>query len=282
MTLLERLGQPADAKLLIVSCDDLGLSHAANEGVFHSLREGWANSAGLMVPAPWAREAASRYRGEDVGVHLTLNADYDKFRWSPITQAPSLLGGDGGFPRTVTDLWDHADLDECRRECQAQIERAIYWGFDVSHLDSHLGVLEMRPEFFDILLDLAVEFDLPIRLPDEAAQAIAGFPFRDLAASENVLFPDRVVSLGLASSPEVVEQVLETLEPGLTEICLRPAASTPELRAFADDWETQVAHLEILRNKHHFEQLITNAGVKQVGYASLRKAQRAAKTGSGA
>ena len=108
---------------------------------YDALRDGVATSASLMVPAPWAREAAARYRGEDVGVHLTLNAEHDLYRWGPITHAPSLLDGDGGFPRTVDDLWDHADLDEVRRECRAQIERAIVWGFDVSHLDSHLAAL---------------------------------------------------------------------------------------------------------------------------------------------
>ena len=73
----ERLGYDADARLLIVNCDDLGVSHAANVGVYESLRTGLATSATLMVPCPWAREAAAHYRGEDVGVHLTLNAEYD-------------------------------------------------------------------------------------------------------------------------------------------------------------------------------------------------------------
>src|SRR5947209_4873263 len=130
-TLAERLGFPSDAKLLIVNCNDL------------------ASSATLMVPCPWARDAAARYRGEDVGVHLTLNAEFDLYRWGPITQAPSLLDGDGGFPRTVEDVWDHADLDEVRRELRAQVERALYWGFDVSHLDSHMGTVQLRSEFFD-------------------------------------------------------------------------------------------------------------------------------------
>jgi hypothetical protein len=159
-TLAERLGFPADAKLLIINCDDLGSSHAANVGIYDALRDGIATSATLMVPAPWARHAAAQYRGEDVGVHLTLNAEYDLYRWGPITHAPSLLDGDGGFPRTLEDLWDHADLDEVRRELRAQVERAIYWGFDVSHLDNHMGVLQLRPEFFDVYLDLAVEFCL--------------------------------------------------------------------------------------------------------------------------
>ena len=124
-----------------------------------------------MVPCPWARDAAAMYRGEDVGVHLTLNAEWDTYRWGPITHSPSLLDGDGGFPRTVEDVWDHADLDEVRKECRAQIERAIYWGFDVSHLDSHMGTLQLRPEFFDVYLELAVDFGLPLRMPGASARA---------------------------------------------------------------------------------------------------------------
>src|SRR3954470_13975557 len=194
-TLAERLGYAPDAKLVIVNCDDLGSSRSANVAVYDALREGVATSATLMVPCPWAREAAARYRGEDVGVHLTLNAEWDTYRWGPITHAPSLLDGDGGFPRTIGDLWDHADLDEARRECRAQVERAIYWGFDVSHLDSHMGALQFRPEFFDIYLELAVDFRLPLRLSGASTERSIGFPFRRLAAEEGVLFPDNLVSI---------------------------------------------------------------------------------------
>src|ERR1700691_6100112 len=163
-TVAERLDYPPDARLLILNCADLGLFHAPTVGVYDALREGIGTSASLIVPAPWARESASRFRGDDVGVRLTLNAEHDLYRWGPITQAPSLLDGDGGFPRTVTDVWDHADLDEVRRECRAQVERAILWGFDVSHLDAHMGTMQIKSEFFDVYLDLAVEFKLPLRL----------------------------------------------------------------------------------------------------------------------
>ncbi|MHB8329794.1 MAG: ChbG/HpnK family deacetylase, partial [Acidimicrobiales bacterium] len=95
-SLAERLGYAADAKLLILTCDDLGFCHAANVGVYDALRHGLASSASLMVPCPWARGAAAEYRGEDVGVQLTVNAEFDLYRWGPITQAPSLLDGDGG------------------------------------------------------------------------------------------------------------------------------------------------------------------------------------------
>ena len=157
-SLVSRLGYPDDTRLLIVSAGGLGTCHAANVGVYDALREGVATTAAMLVPCPWARDSAARYRGEDLGVALTLNAAHDLYRWGPITHAPSLLDGNGGFPATIADLWDHGDLDEVRRECRAQIERAIYWGFDVTHLDCHLDVLAMRPEFFDVYLDLAIDF----------------------------------------------------------------------------------------------------------------------------
>jgi hypothetical protein len=138
-TLAESLGYGPGERVLLLSCDDLGFSHAANVAVYEALRAGAASSAALMIPAPWAREAAAEYRGEDVGVHLTINSEHDLYRWGPITHSPSLLDGDGGFPRTVADVWEHADLDEVRREWRAQVERAIYWGFDVSHLNVHLA-----------------------------------------------------------------------------------------------------------------------------------------------
>src|SRR5690349_20351792 len=94
-TLAERLGYAADSRLLIINCDDLGSSHAANLGCYGALRDGFATSSTLMVPCPWAQEAAARYQGEDVGVHLTLNAEWDLYRWGPITRAPSLHDGDG-------------------------------------------------------------------------------------------------------------------------------------------------------------------------------------------
>jgi predicted glycoside hydrolase/deacetylase ChbG (UPF0249 family) len=274
-TLAERLGYPADARLLIVNCDDLGKCHAANVGVYMALREGVATSASLMVPCPWGREAAARYRGEDVGVHLTLNAEHDLYRWGPITHAPSLLDGDGGFPRTLADLWDHADVEEVRRECRAQLERAIYWGFDVSHLDSHLAALELRPEFFDVYLELAVEFQLPIRLGDATTERTVGFPFRKLAEEEGVVFPDHLVRQRAVGSRRAIERALVDLQPGVTEVYLNPAIDTAELRSLAPDWSAQVDDLDVVTSPGALGALVQRAGVIRIGYRPLRDLQRA-------
>src|SRR3546814_17881428 len=77
-------------RLHIINCDDLGSCHAANLGTYEALRDGIATSATPMVPCPWARDAASRYRGEDGGVHPTLNAEHNPYRWGPNTHGPPL------------------------------------------------------------------------------------------------------------------------------------------------------------------------------------------------
>ncbi len=274
-SLAQRLGAPPDARLLILNGADLGFCHAATVGVYDALRNGVATSASLLVPAPWARESASRFRGEDVGVRLTLNAEHDLYRWGPITQAPSLLDGDGGFPRTLTDVWDHADLDEVRRECRAQIERAVLWGFDISHLDSHLDALLMRPEFFDVYLELAVEFRLPLRVLDADAERNAGFPVRHLAAEAGVLFADRCVSLPAVGTHHAFLDLVGRLEPGVTEVTLHPAIDTAELRAATDDWEARVADHVLLVADRGLGRLLEEAGISLIGYRPLRDAMRA-------
>ena len=278
MTILaERLGYGADDRVLIVNCDDLGSSQAANAAVYDSLRNGAGASASLMVPCPWARGAAADYRGEDVGVHLTLNAEWDLYRWGPITQAPSLLDGDGGFPRTVTDVFEHADLDEVRRECRAQVERAILWGFDVSHLDSHLATLQLRPEFFDAYLDIAEEFRLPLRLSGPETERRIGFPFRALAAERGVVFPDRFVFVAGngVNNRKVISEAMTGLQPGVTEVCLHPAIDTPELRAMSPDWHSRVDDHAWLVDPNGLGALAETEGISLVGYRPLRDLMRA-------
>src|SRR3954447_26198731 len=259
-SLAERLGYADDAKLLIVSCDDLGLTHAGNVATYDALRHGLASSASLMVPCPWARDAAGGYRGEDVGVHLTLNAELETYRWGPLTASPSLLDGDGGFPRTVEDLWDHADLDEVRRECRAQIERAIVWGFDVSHLTSHLSALTLRPEFFDVYVEMAVDFRLPVRLPSAVSERDAGFPFRKLAAEEGLVFPDHFIPARRAGSRARVERVVLDLAPGVTEIHVQPAIDTPEVRALSPNWSAWVDDHALVTDEAQLRRMIERAG----------------------
>ena len=277
-SLAERLGYAPDARLLILNADDLGMCHSANEGVYEALRDGRCTSASLMVPCPWAREASAQYRGEDVGVHLTLNAEFELYRWGPCTQSPSLLGGDGGFPGTIEDVWDHADLDEARRELRAQVERAILWGFDVTHLDSHMGALQVRPEFFDVYLDLAVDFDLPLRLSGWSTQQFVGFPFRELAAEEGIVSPDHLVVYPGVGARQALTDTLADLRPGVTELYVHPAVDSAELRALAPDAEGRVDDLALMTGTGDLDAALAAAGAELVGWRALRDLQRAERS----
>jgi predicted glycoside hydrolase/deacetylase ChbG (UPF0249 family) len=274
-SLASRLGHSDDSRLVIISCDDLGSCHGATVGVYKAIREGVATCASIMMPAPWARFAADEYNGEDIGVHLTLNAEHPSYRWGPLTHAPSLLSGEGGFPRSVDDLWEHADSTEVLRECRAQIERAIAWGIDVTHLAPHLTSITLRPEFFDVYLELAYEFKLPIRLPSTITAEVAGFPFRQLAADEGVVFPDHFDHDWRTGSRERVLTALAQLQPGVTEIHVQPAIDTPEVRALggvADGW---IDDLELVTTNNELRQAITDSGAILIGYRELRDAMRA-------
>ncbi len=276
LTLAERLGHRADDRIVILSCDDLGSCHAANVGVYRAIREGSATCASLMVPAPWACHAAGQATADDdIGVHLTLNAEHGCYRWGPITHAPSLQSGEGGFPRTLGDLWEHADPAEVLRELRAQVERALAWDIDVTHLAPHLSAITLRPEFFDVYLELATEFALPIRLPSTISAEQAGFPFRKLAAEEGVVFPDHFDHDWRAGSAARVYEAIDNLRPGVTEIHVQPAADTPEVRALTDAADGWIADLELITSDD-LRQRLDRSGAILVGYRALRDVMRAA------
>ena len=274
-SLNSRLGHADDARLVILSCDDLGSCHGATVGVYRAMREGLATCASIMMPAPWSRFAADEYDGDDIGVHLTLNAEHPSYRWGPLTHAPSLLSGEGGFPRSLDDLWEHADPSEVLRECRAQIERAIAWGIDVTHLAPHLSSITLRPEFFDVYLELAVEFRLPIRLPSSIDESRAGFPFRALAAEEGVLFPDHFDHDWSQGSRSRAIESIRSLRPGVTEIHVQPAIDTPEVRALGDVAAGWVDDLDLVTNDAEFAAALRDSGAVLIGYRHLRDAMRA-------
>jgi hypothetical protein len=140
----ERLGYKPEDRLLIVNCDDLGSSHSANVAIHQSLAKGLATNATLMAPCPWAREAADMLAGAPIGVHLTLTSEYAGYRWRSLTNGVSLRDADGFLPASSKAALAQITSEDARRECRAQIELALSWNVDVSHLDAHMYVMQSR------------------------------------------------------------------------------------------------------------------------------------------
>src|SRR5258705_12975067 len=156
-----RLGYPADSKLLIINADDLAMSHSENDASLTALDQKLVTSATVMVPAPWFGEVAAYARTHpdaDLGLHLTLTAEWQTFRWGPVTPrtlVPSLVGPDGFFYSTTQDFARHPKVEEVQTEVRAQTNRATSIGLDPTHLDAHMHALYATPQLCGVLRKVA-------------------------------------------------------------------------------------------------------------------------------
>ncbi len=265
------LDERRDARLVLINCDDFGMAQEATEASLEALSSGTATSATLIVPASNAFQAASMARGYPIGIHLTLNSEWDSDRWYPLTHAPSLCEPDGSLNRQPAATCTHAKAAEVRAEFRAQIEQAISWGIDPTHLDSHMYLVQERPDFFDIYLDLAVEYDVPVRVSGAITQP--DHPFRLLARERGVVCPDYLGRLDRVGSREPLLAALADLPPGLTEFHLHPARDSSALRSLAVDWPGRVDDRELLAS-NDFSQRLQAAGATLVSYRDVRDAVR--------
>lgn len=274
-SLVERLGFAATDRLIIVNCDDLGSSHTANLASLEAFERGVATSGTLMVPCPWAREAVELFAGFDVGVHLTLTAEYPTYRWRSLTGAASLHDDEGFLPRTIEEARARAAVDDVRRECRAQIEQALAWGVDVTHLDSHMGTVQVDPRFFEVYVELAAEFRLPLRMVGEKADAFLGFDSRAKAAAAGLVFPDALFAQWGRPTGEQMRAEFPKLQPGVAEFLLHPVHDGPELRGY------DLTEAEIRIGDQHasvdpeIAALIEREGLRPISFRPLRDLQRA-------
>ena len=276
-SLAERLGYAANTRLIIINCDDLGSSHSANEASESAMRSGIATSATLMVPCPWAREAVERCKDLDVGIHLTLTAEYPTYRWRTLTDAPSLRDAQGYMPRTGAELWQRADPVEVEAECRAQIDQALAWGVDITHLDNHMGTLQISEKLFPIYVKLAKEYKLPLRMVSKGGDEQLGFHSRAQADAAGILYPDHFsFQWGRRMMREVFDDYLTDPRPGVMEMILHCVGDTPELRAY-DKTESAIRiHDAEVGVDQSMKAKFDAAGVKRISFRRLRDLMRGA------
>jgi len=240
-TVAERLGLPADAKLLILHADDLGVAHSVNAASFDALDKGAVSSASIMMPTPWVTEVAAYARqhpNADLGLHLTLTSEWLTYRWGSVEsrdKVPSLLDSTGTFPNEVAPVVAKARPAEIERELRAQVERALALGIRPTHLDSHMGALFTTPEIIATYVKVAHDY----RLPFLALKSGSFPPPMPLAPNDIAL--DAVIVAG----PDVPRDqwkafylnAIANLKPGLTEIIVHLGRDDAELQAVTVDHE---------------------------------------------
>jgi predicted glycoside hydrolase/deacetylase ChbG (UPF0249 family) len=208
-------------------------------------------------------------------VHLTLTCEYPGYRWRALTGAASLHDAQGYLPATAQQVWAQADLEDVRAECAAQIDQAYAWGVDVTHLDAHMGTMQIDPRYFALFVDLAARYDLPLRMFGAAAERQLGFPGRAQAAQRGLVFPDHLLSTWGKPAKETFAGILSGLRPGVTEVYVHPVEEGPELRGYDPDHpQVRVDDLDCLTDPG-LPALVAASGAQLISFAPLRELQRA-------
>jgi len=160
------LGYPADARLLLVNADDLGMCHAVNDAIIHSLQEGIVTSTSVMVPCPWALHAITWLKqapSVPFGVHLTVISEQPTYRWGPVlcrSEVPSLLDEMGYFysEARIDELISRVNLAELEREFRAQIEWVLAAGLRAADR-SRIRFANVAPPLKEALVSFGVAFE---------------------------------------------------------------------------------------------------------------------------
>lgn len=276
--LAARLGYAPDDRLLIINCDDLGSSHAANRAAYRALSGGIATSASLMVPCPWAWEAAQMLRGYPIGVHLTLTSEYRNDRWRPLSAGASLRDPDGFMPATTAAALEVLTPSDAFAECRTQVATALMWGVDVTHLDVHMDVLFLRADLLAAYLDLAVAFRLPVRLPASVttAQDVRqhAIPARTAANGRGLLSSDHLIYPWPRHTRDVFFEAIPALAPGVSEIFAHPVLDGDELRSYDPDFANLRAHDAECLLDTSLRALLDRHAIRRISYRELRELQR--------
>lgn len=278
--LLAALGFAPGDRVVLVHADDVGMCHATVPAFFELAQVGLVTSGSVMVPCPWAAEAAAWLRRNptaDLGVHLTLTSEWENYRWGPVERrdpADGLVDADGCFFRNES-LWVRPNAAAALAEMRAQVDRAVRAGMEVTHFDCHMFAM-LGHGLPDGYVDLGFALRRPVLLTRQPAWV------RILSASRLDAWEERgmpvfdhlremPLDLSAATSVEAVKGILAGLEPGLSYLILHPALDTPELRAITPDWRQRVAEYEAFR-QNSLRQFTRDAGIHVIGWRRIRDA----------
>lgn len=271
----ELLGYPADARLLVLNADDLGMYPGMNAGIAAAVERGPVRSTSLIVPSPWAAEAMawlSRHPEVSLGVHLTLVNDLPGMAWAPVSppeRVPTLVDGRGRF-RPLPELeatLAAADLGEVEAELRAQLEAVLAAGLRPTHLDFHCLYDGGRPEIYRATLRLARALGLAVRVCGppwvEQLQA-AGLPTNEHPLLDSYEVP-------VAEKPGVYHRLLRALPAGLSQWAMHPGLGDEASRALdPQGWQIRRSDLEFLLSPET-ARVLRDEGIVLLEYRRLQQ-----------
>jgi predicted glycoside hydrolase/deacetylase ChbG (UPF0249 family) len=284
---LARMGYGPDDRVLILHIDDMGFCHAANAASLACLTEGSATCASILVNGPWFQEAVQMAKANpqlDLGVHLTLTAEYPTYRWPALSSRDpetGLLDADGYLWATREDAVRKVSVAAAEGEMRAQIDGALAAGIDVTHIDTHMGSV-VHPKFLGSYLRLAHEYGVPAFLPritrdrlqalgegdmaDEFLQVLAMIDTDQVPTLDDIIIETLVPK---TSKHDFYRDLIKGVQPGLTHLLFHPAVAGAELEAIADTHASRHADYEAFLDRS-LRDFAESLGIHLVGYRDLK------------
>ena len=289
-TTAELLGYGPKEKLLMVHADDAGMCHSVNVATAEALSSGGVQSASIMIPCPWVSEIADLARRQpemDFGLHLTLTSEWKHYRWRPLSppaSVPGLLDADGYLWRDVRPVAGHASAAEVTQELRAQVARARQLGIRFTHVDTHMGTLYARKDYFDAYTAAAREAGVPCMLPRPSGVPAAELREYPITADhiyakerDGFVLLDRLVTgvpgRTVEERSESYRRFLRDLKPGVTKLIVHLSMDDPEIRAVTNSWEQRWADFKFWTSSEA-RTLLKDLGVKPITYREIAKAGR--------
>jgi predicted glycoside hydrolase/deacetylase ChbG (UPF0249 family) len=281
--------------VVILHVDDMGMSHSSNLGGIAAVEKGVATSWSVMLPCPWVPEIAKylkEHPDTDSGAHLTLTSEWSPYRWSPLAgkpKVPGLVDTEGCLWRSVEEVAGHATPDEIETEIRAQLDRAEHLGIPVTHLDSHMGTLFARPDYFERFAKIGMEKGIPILAigghgtyamkenPDASGKLRAWIPkiwnaglpvIDDLHTDSYVWKPEEKTEKFIA--------LLKELKPGITEIIFHASIPTDDFPLITTSSSARLADTRALTDPA-VKQLIQQRGIILTTWKELKQRRKQAE-----
>jgi chitin disaccharide deacetylase len=246
---------------LIINADDYGRTPDISRGIRDAHLRGMVTSSTVMMNMPAAANeikiALQETPNLGLGVHLVLTAGRPLLAAS---QIPSLTTSEGIFHKVdkLVSLVKNLNLEEVKAEWRAQVEAFVAAaGKKPTHLDSHHHSSYFTPGLFKSMLELAREFDAPIRLP------IAHNTGKDIEG-----LPDELSPSLMEFGPRLLEE-------------FQPRSPDAFFASFYDEYATRGEFLRILSHflpNGTFEIMchpgyVDEVFAKQSGYAYQRQTE---------
>lgn len=279
-------------RYLIINADDFGNSEGANKAIHTLFQEKRITSSTLMAPAVKADEALeiASTNNYSVGVHLTINSDFDLLRWHsvlPREQVPS-LNDDQGLHHDPDLLAKSVKASELNKELDAQVQYMISKGCIPDHADNHCGTLYgMNGRLFFInAFKLCRRYNYPFRFPKGRGFLEEKFgekiPAHILAAHKGIGGLAKIMGVPLLdemftnpfSTKEIgsyenlkayYEEKIRGIGEGITEMFLHPCVPDMHMEKITDEWPKRVWEYEMLMDDTFFK-IIEEEGIKLVSW----------------